>query len=442
MCFYKVTGFVCVHLYYCIGFVECEFLPLRKSLPSLFLMEAKISLNNAKSLLYLYFFHVFFSGKCIFEDLFICLKIYSCTKWEVLPTFVHTFNKGVNAMINYNFSLNVHSDIIVHEPVYSPKNNAESVRCLSLLCSQIDKKSNEETILDVNLVGMQKVDPISKTQVNCMNNSDWIISKSHASNEYAFIYVTKGCGDLYLKKCVHESVSIRAGMLCWIPVGQWYAFKPDKKDEWGVYYIHAKGSIIEQVIRHSPLDGQSVLLNIGFNEELIDLFKRADEIRHSTESSKYVYLAGITLHMIGLILVCAKSTTMSINSNEQKIEEAKAIMKENVMNNIDMNQLAISLQLSYSWFRKLFKKYCGISPSHYFMDLKIEKLKDLIVTSNMPINELMMQLNCGTIENFYKAFKKHTGYTPSEYRTFMVAQSGKHFVIEHVSDLVVNSKLG
>lgn len=347
--------------------------------------------------------------------------------------------------MNCDFSLaqDVHVGVTTHEPTCSLQNTVESKRCLSLVYSVTDDKPKEEEVaLEVDLVGVQKTDSFQESQEGETGNHGFVISKSYASDEYSLIYVTKGCGELYLNKCMHEGETIKAGMLCWIPAGQWYVCKPDRVQGCVAYYIHLKGTVVSQVIHHSPLEGQCALLHIGFNEELVGLFKRADELQRLTESFNETYLVGITLHMVGLVLACAKPITGQVSSNEQKIEEAKAIMKENVMNDIDMSQLAMSLQLSYSWFRKLFKNYCGISPSHYFMELKIEKLKSLIVSTSIPVNELMLQLNCGTIGNFYKAFKKHTGYTPVEYRSLMSAQSKKHFAIGYTSDLLLTSKLG
>ena len=343
-------------------------------------------------------------------------------------------------MINYNFSRTkgTHTDIATHAPAYSLKNNAGSARCLTLVCPLTDRTSNKISTLDVSFVGMQHVAPSSALQENSMCNSGFIISKSHASDEYALLYVTKGCGELYLNKCMRESITVKAGTLCWIPAGQWYVCKPNRKHGCTIYYIHITGSVVEQAIRHLPLEGQSTFLNIGFNDELSGLFKRADELQHLTESFKRTYLAGIALHMIGLVLANAKCATAQTDSNGQKMEEAKAIMKENVMNDIDMSQLAMSLQLSYSWFRKLFKNYCGTSPAHYFTALKIEKLKSLIASTSTPVNELIAQLNCGTVENFYKAFKKHTGYTPSEYRALISAQTDKHL---YTSNLLIGSKM-
>ena len=345
-------------------------------------------------------------------------------------------------MINYNFSLtkDMYGNIATHAPAYSQKNSAENTRCLALTYPPTAPTSSPMAKLEVSLVGTQHVDPSSTSRGSSMEHQNLVISKSSAQDEYALIYVTKGSGELHLNKCMNDHKTIQAGTLCWVPAGSWYVFKPDKKNGCVLYYIHIKGTIIEQAILHSPLEDRNAILNVGLNEELTGLFKRVDEIQHRAEDFQQTYLAGITLHMVGLILTCVKPMTVQTNSNEQKIEKAKAIMKDNVMNDLDMNQLAMSLQLSYSWFRKLFKSYCGISPSHYFVQLKIEKLKSLMRSTSTPINELMAQLNCGTIENFYKTFKKHTGYTPSEYRALMVARSDQY--LEYSSNLVTRSKLG
>ena len=41
---------------------------------------------------------------------------------------------------------------------------------------------------------------------------------------------------------------------------------------------------------------------------------------------------------------------------DQKIEQAKIIMNENVAGNVDPEELAMRLNISYSWFRRVFKE--------------------------------------------------------------------------------------
>ena len=40
---------------------------------------------------------------------------------------------------------------------------------------------------------------------------------------------------------------------------------------------------------------------------------------------------------------------------DQKIEQAKIIMKEHVAGNVDPEELAMRLNISYSWFHRVFK---------------------------------------------------------------------------------------
>ena len=102
----------------------------------------------------------------------------------------------------------------------------------------------------------------------------------------------------------------------------------------------------------------------------------------------------------------------------QKIEQAKIIMNENVFKNIDPEELAENLNTSYSWFRKVFKDYTGYAPAKYFQELKIRKAKQLLVGTSHTVKEISFMLDYNSTEHFFSLFKKMTGYTPLEYRSF------------------------
>mgnify|MGYP000006548636 CR=1 FL=1 len=47
----------------------------------------------------------------------------------------------------------------------------------------------------------------------------------------------------------------------------------------------------------------------------------------------------------------------------QKIEQAKIIMNENVAGNVDPEELAMRLNISYSWFRRVFPQIRNYAPN-------------------------------------------------------------------------------
>jgi AraC-like DNA-binding protein len=103
---------------------------------------------------------------------------------------------------------------------------------------------------------------------------------------------------------------------------------------------------------------------------------------------------------------------------DQKIEQAKIIMNENIFKDIDPEELAMKLNISYSWFRKVFKDYTGYAPAKYFQELKLRKAKQLLVGTSQSVKEISFMLDYKSTEHFFSLFKKRTGFTPLEYRSF------------------------
>jgi hypothetical protein len=93
-------------------------------------------------------------------------------------------------------------------------------------------------------------------------------------------------------------------------------------------------------------------------------------------------------------------------------------MNENVFKDIDPEELAMKLNISYSWFRKVFKDYTGYAPAKYFQELKLRKAKQLLVGTSHSVKEISFMLDYKSTEHFFSLFKKRTGFTPLEYRSF------------------------
>ena len=78
--------------------------------------------------------------------------------------------------------------------------------------------------------------------------------------------------------------------------------------------------------------------------------------------------------------------------------------------------LAEQLGVSYSSFRKLFKEYTGISPALYQQDLKLQRAKELLSTTDLFVKEIAYMLNFDSPDYFSSKFKRKTGLKPSDFR--------------------------
>jgi len=64
----------------------------------------------------------------------------------------------------------------------------------------------------------------------------------------------------------------------------------------------------------------------------------------------------------------------------------------------------------------MFKKYTGVSPAQYHLQLRIIRAKELLVSTDKNISEIGIQLGFQNVYHFSMLFKKKTGMSPSEFR--------------------------
>jgi len=268
--------------------------------------------------------------------------------------------------------------------------------------------------LTINSVGFKSI-----IQANYDNSSESIedykfqFKKGVIRNEFKLIYITKGKGLICFDKT--NEFTISEGNILLIYPRQSYDYY-HTESEWKEYYIRfeADDYYYYQLIKEK-FSANNVVIDFGYNEEIIALFNRAMDVVRVGLNSTQAYLSGMLFHVLGLI-IAVSSDEKQKDLDFQKIQQAKMIMNESIFDNISMPEIASKLNISYSSFRQLFKKNTGISPAKYFSELKLKKAKQLLIETSFSIKEIANMLNGNNPDQFYILFKRSTGETPSKYR--------------------------
>lgn len=104
----------------------------------------------------------------------------------------------------------------------------------------------------------------------------------------------------------------------------------------------------------------------------------------------------------------------SIEYNE-KVTRIIKYINDNLNEKFTLKKIAKEFYLDKYYLSHLFKKSTGFSLLHYINHKKIMKSKELL-SKNMSCSQVADHLNFGNYSNFYKTFKKETGFSPSEYQ--------------------------
>lgn len=88
----------------------------------------------------------------------------------------------------------------------------------------------------------------------------------------------------------------------------------------------------------------------------------------------------------------------------------------NVKRGLSLDQVAEYANMSSCYFSKLFKKLTGCNYIAYVTEEKIECAKRMLGETDLPVVNIAYELAYSETNYFSKAFKKHVGVSPTEYR--------------------------
>lgn len=156
---------------------------------------------------------------------------------------------------------------------------------------------------------------------------------------------------------------------------------------------------------------KSELENLGLNPITVEL----GEVEIQERDIKIVKNELLKrLHSLGFDLTDSKKS--------KTIEKIKNLIVDLIYNkNIDIKTnlseyLSKSLLQDYNTLSRLFSEVENTTIEKYFINQKIERVKELLTYNELTLNEIAHQLNYSTTSYLSNQFKKVTGFSPSYFK--------------------------
>ena len=244
-------------------------------------------------------------------------------------------------------------------------------------------------------------------------NYEFSWAKGRILHEYQINYITEGEGIIETNQ---SSYPIKKGSIIIIKPGVWHRYKPLAKTGWQENYIGFNGTIAHSILKLPFFSSDAPLLQIGYHESIIKAFFEVFNLMRDEKPGYQEMSVGYVMFILGKISSIKKKESFENKSIENSIQNACIIIRNNLTVNLNVEELASDLNISYSLFRKVFKKYIGLSPAQYHLSLRIQQTQYLLVNSNLSIKEISFSLGFCSIYYFSKLFKEKIGMTPGGYR--------------------------
>lgn len=104
------------------------------------------------------------------------------------------------------------------------------------------------------------------------------------------------------------------------------------------------------------------------------------------------------------------------------ISKIKSSIIELIRNSSDLHKIKLSTHISdqlnkdYDSISSLFSEVEGVTLEKYFIEQKIERVKELLVYDELTLSQIASELGYSSINHLSSQFKKVTGLTPTHFK--------------------------
>lgn len=202
----------------------------------------------------------------------------------------------------------------------------------------------------------------------------------------------------------NQHFTIKTGQVEFLPAGLAYSYHTRKPGRCIDFYFDADLNVPPEI----------VLVDTRNDERIAGLFRRAQDLWLSRRVGSYAECLSALYQIIGLL----QQKSYCPSNVERRLEPAVSALRSGYTDrNFRVDTLPILCGMGYSNFRRLFAQEYGSSAESYLMKLRIDHACELLLTGQVSVSEAAEQSGFSDVSYFSRSFHRHTGVTPSEFRS-------------------------
>jgi AraC-like DNA-binding protein len=116
----------------------------------------------------------------------------------------------------------------------------------------------------------------------------------------------------------------------------------------------------------------------------------------------------------------ARSTSRAPRRSRFRGLRAKRLIERHAFERVRIGELASEIGVSPFTFFRQFKDDVGTTPLAYISELRLERAKQLLRSSALPIEEIGQRVGFDDAAYFSRFFRRYAGLPPSSYRQWMI----------------------
>ncbi|MCQ2549219.1 MAG: AraC family transcriptional regulator [Lachnospiraceae bacterium] len=175
---------------------------------------------------------------------------------------------------------------------------------------------------------------------------------------------------------------------------------------------------INPIITNKNLEILEIRNDIPRQAEILSLLREASKLQEEedTEMQTRNVFSSIWLLLLKNVNEGKVQKSRSSFERQERLLSMLSYIHQNYHQKITLDEIAEHAAISKRECQRCFQNGIRKSPSQYIMEYRLEKAKEFLHETDLPITEITFQTGFYSASYFGKMFKEHTGMSPLEYR--------------------------
>lgn len=225
-------------------------------------------------------------------------------------------------------------------------------------------------------------------------------------------FVTEGCGKLEIGQ---EEYSVHAGDAFFIPAEQVAYYEGSVSHPWTYSWIGFTGTRSKNIARLLMKSSKEQYVLHGLEiDKYRQVIQKGAEIEEVSVASHY--LANSVLYQVAALLYRELQKKENGEDSFTLADEVKSYLDSKYTEDLQMQEVAGAFHIHPNYMSQIFRDKYGISPKQYLMGMKLDKAKDMLITTDLPVLLIAASLGFADQLSFSRTFKGRVGISPTGYR--------------------------
>ena len=207
-------------------------------------------------------------------------------------------------------------------------------------------------------------------------------------------------------------------------------FNPRRQDEYNPFNVNSVlkvnfGALFTETNMRRVALGEEGYMIVNDSRQVDNLFKELVLMLTSGVDSLEQACA-VTLAELNLFTEIAKCMEATGGGSLSYIRKTNHYIRENFRRKVSVDQIADFVGINKAYLQRQYKKYTGQTILETINTLRVQKAAALLANTNLPVQQIAVQVGFANKNQLNYEFKKVVGMTPSDYKRSIIRSTIDH----------------